>query len=295
MLREAREHGRYEEEGWRVRKDGSRFWADIVVTALRTPSGELWGFAKVTRDLTVRHAAEAERLRRVQAEEAVRLRDEFLSIAAHELKTPLAVLHMQLHCIPRSHPVLDPRLARKLSRATRSADRLDSLMTELLDSARLATRHFELKREPFPLADAVREVVEGFREQALEAGCRVTLTVEVRAQGLWDRIRVEQVVTNLLSNALKYGAATAVEVRVAAEGPEAVLTVEDGGPGIPEDALSRVFGRFERAVPARHDGGLGLGLYVSREIVTAHGGSIAAQNVPGRGARFTVRLPLAAP
>jgi signal transduction histidine kinase len=97
---------------------------------------------------------------------------------------------------------------------------------------------------------------------------------------------------NLLSNALKYGAAAPVEVRVAAEGSEAVLTVEDGGPGIPEDALSRIFGRFERAVPARHYGGLGLGLYVSREIVTAHGGSIAAQNVPGRGARFTVRLPL---
>jgi PAS domain S-box-containing protein len=292
VLREARERGRYEEEGWRIRKDGSRFWADVVLTALLTPSGELWGFVKITRDLTARHAAEAERLRRAQAEEAVRLRDEFLSIASHELKTPLTALQLQLQSIPRSSPDLDPRLARKLSRVTRTAERLDTLMSYLLDSSRLATAQFELKRERFALADAVREVVARFRERAIEAGCPVTLSVEAPAPGSWDRVRVEQVVTNLLSNAIKYGAATPVAVRVGVDDQEAVLAVEDRGPGIPEDALPRVFGRFERAASARHYGGLGLGLYVSREIVSAHGGSIAAQNVPGGGARFVVRLPL---
>jgi PAS domain S-box-containing protein len=293
LLQAARERGRHEQEGWRVRKDGSRFWADIVVTALHTPSGELWGFVKVTRDLTARHAAEADRLRRAQAEEAVRLRDEFLSIASHELKTPLTALHMELHSIPRSFPELDPRLARKVDRATRSADRLGTLMSDLLESSRLATQHYQLDRQPFLLAEAVRDVLEHFAEPAVEAGCRVTLRVESAAQGVWDRSRLQQVVTNLLSNAIKYGAGAPVEVRVAVDGTEAVLTVEDGGPGIPDDALSRIFDRFERAVPVRHYGGLGLGLYVSREIVAAHGGSIAAQNVPGGGARFTVRLPLA--
>jgi len=292
-LREASARGRYEDEGWRVRKDGSRFWADVIITALRSPSGELRGFAKVTRDLTERREAEAERLRLGQAEEAVRLRDEFLSIAAHELRTPLAALHLQLQSIHRSVPDLDPRVARRIARATLSAERLGELMAALLDSSRLATHRFELKREPLLLADAVREVAERFREPAKLAGCALTVAIEGKARGVWDRVRVEQVVTNLLSNAIKYGAATPVLVRVAREHGDAVLTVEDRGPGIPDEALSRIFGRFERAASIQHYGGMGLGLYVSREIVSAHGGSIAAQNLTGGGARFTVRLPLA--
>jgi signal transduction histidine kinase len=225
----------------------------------------------------------------------VRLRDEFLSIAAHELRTPLAALHLQLQSIHRSFPSLDPMVARKVARATLSAERLGELMAALLDSSRLATRGFELQRQPFLLAEAVREVAERFREPAALARCALTIVIVGAARGVWDRLRVEQVVTNLLSNAIKYGAGTPVLVRVAVERGDALLTVEDRGPGIPDDALSRIFGQFERATSVRHYGGMGLGLYVSREIVSAHGGSIAAQNLPGGGARFLVRLPLAAP
>jgi PAS domain S-box-containing protein len=294
-LRLAGEHGRYQDEGWRIRKDGTRFWADVVITALRTPSGELSGFTKVTRDLTERREAEAERLRLAHAEEAVRLRDEFLSIAAHELNTPLASLHLQLQGLLRLGSELDPRVARKAGRALRSSLRLGELVADLLDSSQLATRHLELRREPFALADAVRQVADRLREPAAAAGCVLTVSIDDEAPGVWDRLRVEQVVTNLLANAVKYAAATPIRLRVGREAGEAVLSVEDRGPGIPEEALTRIFGRFERAVPVHHYGGLGLGLYVSREIVSAHGGSIAAQNLPGGGARFTVRLPPAPP
>jgi hypothetical protein len=284
--------GRLEDEGWRIRKDGTRFWANVVLTAMRDAEGRLEGFAKVTRDLTERRAAEADRLRLAQAEEAVRLRDEFLSIAAHELKTPLTALNLNLHSLRRTVQHLDPRAATRVTQAVRSSERLSELVAMLLDSTRLASNGFELVREPFLLADAVRDVLDAFLPAATQAGCALTLSVEGEARGVWDRRRIEQVVGNLVSNALRHGASTPVHVRVTVEQGEAVVAVEDQGPGLGPEVLARVFGRYERASSPRHHGGLGLGLYVSRGIVAAHGGSIEARNRPGGGACFTVRLPL---
>jgi PAS domain S-box-containing protein len=293
VLSEAMRVGRWEDEGWRIRKDGSRFWANVVITAVHDATGRLHGFAKVTRDLTERRSAEAERLRLVQAEEAVRLRDEFLSVASHELRTPLTTLRLELEGLAARSAGFEPRDGNRLKRAARSAERLSALVEALLDVSRISVGQLVLVRSRFDLADVVREVAGAVADAGARLGSPLHLSAE-SMPGEWDRIRVEQVLMNLLGNALKYGAGAPVAVGLHRDHEHAVLEVTDGGPGIPEDALARIFGRFERAVSHHHYGGLGLGLYVSREIVEAHGGSISAENVPGGGARLVVRLPLEA-
>jgi PAS domain S-box-containing protein len=283
--------GKFEEEGWRLRKDGTRFWASVVIEPVRDLEGTLIGFAKVTRDLTEKRNADEERLRLAQAQEAVRMRDEFLSIASHELKTPLSAIQLQLQSLLQGPQVLDGKLRGKLERAYKGGERLTELVETLLDVSRLATGKFSLSRRELDLARCVEEVVERFREQAARDGCELILHLDEPVSGEWDPLRVEQVVTNLLSNALKYAAGTPVELTVKAEGGIAVLTVSDRGPGIPESEWGRIFGRFERAASMRHYGGLGLGLYVARQLVEAHGGSISVGAVEPHGARFVVTLP----
>ncbi|SEU24486.1 sensor histidine kinase [Stigmatella erecta] len=291
LLREATAHGRVEDEGWRVRKDGTCFWANVIITAMRDEHGTLLGFSKVTRDLTPHKRMEQERLQLAQSEEAIRLRDEFLSIAAHELKTPLTALHLQLQGLRKQVEALDQKIALKLGLALRSTGRLSGLVETLLDVSRISTGRLTLHPERFELTAAVRELAERLREAASTAQCQLLLREEGPIEGTWDRLRIEQVVTNLLANAFKYAADCQVEIAMAREGAEAILIITDTGPGLPAQDIPRLFNRFERAVPMSHYGGLGLGLYVCREIVTAHGGTISAANAPGGGARFTIRLP----
>ncbi|MFL5347837.1 MAG: PAS domain S-box protein [Hyalangium sp.] len=291
-LEVALREGRFEEEGWRLRKDGSRFWASVVLTSLHDSVGHHIGFAKVTRDLTDRRRMEEERLRLAHAEESVRLRDEFLSIASHELKTPLTALQLQLHSLRERLEKLDSKLAGKLDRASRSSERLGDLVESLLDVSRIATGRFDLQPQRFDLAEAVREICERIRDVATKAGCELILQADQPLMGTWDRLRLEQVLNNLLSNAIKYAAETPIRVSLAQEGETAVLEVSDKGPGIAEAAFSRIFDRFERAAEIRHHGGLGLGLYVVREIVKAHNGMVTVRNLPEGGACFTVRLPI---
>jgi PAS domain S-box-containing protein len=287
----ATNEGRFEEEGWRIRKDGTRFWANVVITPLRDPAGHLIGFAKVTRDLTQRRRMDEERLLLAQAEESIRLRDEFLSIASHELKTPLTALQLQLQNLQRKVTAWDESLGPRIGRAVRSGQRLADLIEALLDVSRIATGRFELRRECFDLGAAARDVLERLQDAAIKDGCSVTLDAAPGLVGSWDRLRVEQVVTNLLSNAIKYGAGSPVTVSVREDGREAVVEVADHGPGVPEKDLNRIFGRFERASSMRNYGGLGLGLYVARQIIEAHGGTVSARNLPEGGAAFSIRLP----
>jgi PAS domain S-box-containing protein len=290
-LKIAARDGRFEDEGWRLRKDGSRFWANVVITALRDSSGRLLGFAKVTRDLTDRRRLEEERLGRAKAEEALRLRDEFLSIASHELGTPLTALQLQLQGILYKIGTTDGEVGKQLQRASRSADRLAGLVATLLDVSRIATGRFELHLERFDLSQLAREVVEGLQDAALAAECELRLNTDHPLVGMWDRLRVEQMLSNLLSNAFKYAAGSPVSLSVLLQGDDAVVEVRDGGPGISEQNLHRIFDRFERAHPSRQYGGMGLGLYVTRQIAEAHGGAVVARNLPEGGACFTVRLP----
>jgi PAS domain S-box-containing protein len=287
--------GRFEEEGWRVRKDGSRFWANVVLTPIRDTSDRMVGFAKVTRDLTERRKTEEERLRLAQAREAIRLRDEFLSIASHELRTPLAALLLLLRKMGQNAPAMGARMAKDVERAQRVGARLGQLVDALLDVSRIATGELTLNIEGFDLREAAREVTDRLRESAAAAKCDLSLDAPTALPGQWDRLRIEQVLMNLISNSFKYAAGRPVRVSAARDGDSAVLQVRDHGPGIPEAELPRIFERFERAASARHYGGIGLGLYVARQIAHAHGGTIVASNMESGGACFSVRLPMKSP
>ncbi|HEX6766625.1 MAG TPA: PAS domain S-box protein, partial [Polyangiaceae bacterium] len=226
----AAREGRYEDEAWRVRKDGSRFWANVVINAVHDTTGNLIGFTKVTRDLTERKKSEEERVRLAQAQEAVRMRDEFLSIASHELKTPLAALHLQLEGILHRKDPLDEKLTKKIEKANRSSERLGHLVESLLDVSRIAAGGMTLAAESFDLVDAARDVMERVREAALNAHSTLSLEAAEPVPGRWDRLRVEQVLTNLLSNAFRYAPGAPVAVMVAKDRYDAVLEVRDEGP-----------------------------------------------------------------
>lgn len=291
LLERATIEGRVEHEGWRVRKDGTRFWADVVLTTVRDAAGRLVGFAKVTRDLTDRRKLEEERLRSTQALEAVRVREDFLSVAAHELRTPLSALLLQLEATRERLGTRDVDTQRRLQRAIGSGHRLADLIQALLDVSRVSTGNLDLQLERCDLRDAAGDVLERLREAAVRAGCCLTLASRGSVEGMWDRMRLEQVLTNLVWNAVKYARGTGIEVCLEGGDGEVTIEVADRGPGIPPDALPRLFERFARGDPMPHDGGLGLGLYLAREITAAHGGTITARNRDGGGASFIVRLP----
>jgi hypothetical protein len=230
----------------------------------------------------------------LEAQRAIEARDEFLAIASHELKTPIMTLCLQLQAARHTaQGVAAAKLTGNIDSALRVSKRLASLTETLLDVSRITAGRFTLYREDFDASAVTRDVIGQLREDAMHAGCEVTLRANAPVNGHWDKVAVAQTVTNLLSNAIKYGRGTPIDISVQGEHPDLVITVSDQGPGIPESDLPRIFGRFERAATTRHyRTGLGLGLYVAREIALAHGGTLDAENLPERGARFTLRLPL---
>jgi PAS domain S-box-containing protein len=287
--------GRYEDEGIRVRKDGSQFWANVVITALRGPKGDLRGFSKIIRDISQRKQAEEERLRLFRAQEAVRARDEFLSIASHELKTPIAALKLQAQAIQRAtrkagnEPV--PSTGPRIEAMLRQAERLTRLIEGLLDITRITSGRFSLRREEVDLAEVVREAAARWSDPLAKAHCELRLSIEGPQIGSWDHARLEQIAEHLLANAVKYGAGKPVDVMVEGDEARARLVVRDQGIGIDTRDLERIFERFERAVSSRHYGGFGLGLWIVRQIVEAHGGQIKVVSQPGQGSTFEILLP----
>ncbi len=229
-----------------------------------------------------------------KAQEAVSLRDDFLSVAGHELRTPLTSLQIQVSMQERLGKDLPggERLVRGAEVIGRQVRRLGKLVDQLLDVSRLDAGRLVLEREPFDLSELAGEVVARFQPEAARAGCVLAGPGREGPAGSWDRGRLDQVLTNLVANAVKYGAGKPIEVQVRAEGGRAVVEVRDGGIGISPEELPRLFGRFERAAPGRNYGGLGLGLWISRQIVELHGGRIRVDSEPGRGSTFTVELPL---
>jgi PAS domain S-box-containing protein len=290
----ALERGQFEDEGWRVRKDGSQFWANVLITPLYAPDGTHLGYSKVTRDLTERRKWEEDRLKLAQANEAVRLRDEFLFVASHELRTPLMALQLQLDMLLGQRDAFDEKLAVKLDRASRNAERLAELMATLLDVGRIASGSLSLSRDEVDLSSLVADSIERLTESAQAAKCEMVAEIEPGIIGRWDSLRISQVITNLLANAYKYAGGYRVYVTVRRDGDTAVVTVRDHGPGIAPEHRVRIFDRFERAASPTL-GGLGLGLYVAHQIVSAHGGTIGVTGADGGGARFEIRLPLNKP
>jgi signal transduction histidine kinase len=229
--------------------------------------------------------------------EAVRARDEFLSVASHELKTPLTSLGLRLGQLSRlaargdDDPVSREVLARATAVMERQVVTLTKLVASLLDVTKIASGRLALQLEQTPVGEAVREVLEQLGDELAAARCPVRLEGDLDATVNADRVRLEQVLLNLLSNVVKYAPGAPVVVRIARSPRALTIEVEDSGPGIAPEDQERIFTRFERAVESDHVSGLGLGLFIAREIAHAHGGELTVASEPGRGARFTLRLP----
>jgi signal transduction histidine kinase len=241
-------------------------------------------------------AAAAERADAVQA------REDFISIASHELRTPLTPLTLQLDRLRRMlnrNELGVPEVGKLQASLERQTTRLTTLVEILLDITRLRTGPMKLKRERVDLSALARETVEGLADQLRQARSEVQLETAGPIEGLWDRVRLQQAITNLLTNAIKYGEGKPIEVKVARDdaGQWAHIVIKDHGPGIQKRDQVRLFKRFERLPSAAGNagGGLGLGLYITREIIEAHGGTVKVDSRPGAGAIFTCALPLAPP
>jgi signal transduction histidine kinase len=255
---------------------------------------------------TLRLALAGLRRRSAQQEEALaglrralQIRDEFLAMASHELRTPITTLGLQteglLHLagrVPaRTGEDAEERLRRRLGAIRNQVLRLDRLVEQLLDVSRILEGRLDLRAEAVDLFLVAREVVDLLREPAGRAGSSVDLRGSAGLLGQWDQFRLEQVATNLLSNAIKFGAGLPIIVEVDGDTERARLVVRDGGQGIPPDEQQLIFERFERATNVRRQPGLGLGLWISKRIVDALGGSISVESQPGAGSVFAVELP----
>ena len=230
---------------------------------------------------------------------AIGARDEFISIASHELKTPLTALKLRLASAIKAQERSGPRdaasedkLGRALVASAMTTDRLVSLVEDLLDVSRLTAGRLVLRFERVPLDDLVRDVTGRLREQANETGSLIEVSIPGPVLGSWDRTRIEQVVTNLLTNAIKYGAGKPIALSAYAGDGWARLQVKDQGQGISRADQSRIFQPFERVATTTRVGGLGLGLYIGKQIAEAHGGTLTVDSAPGQGATFTLDLPL---
>jgi PAS domain S-box-containing protein len=306
-LAEATRTGRFEDEGWRLRKDGSRFWANVVITALRDAQQRLRGFLKITRDLTERKEGE-EALRRAYGELDERVRErtaelarldlhknQFLAMLGHELRNPLAPIRTALEILKR--PDLGERDATRARQVIeRQVDQLVHLVDDLLDVSRILHGKVELRRERLDLTAAVARAVET-AQPVLDAHGH-SLQVELPPKPLWvdgDLVRLAQVLTNLLSNAAKFTAQPdRIELRVRREGDQALVSVRDRGVGIAPELLPRIFDYFVQGDGGleRMRGGLGIGLTLVDHLVRMHDGSVSiASEGSGKGTEVTIRLP----
>lgn len=243
-----------------------------------------------------------------ESQEALKTRDEFLMIASHELKTPLTPLKLQLQSIERvlkkcsdgsnlspdfsSEHFTSEKLKKMIDMSNRMVKRFTILIEDLLDVSRINAGKFLLRTEEFDFVKLLNEVADRFAGELAKNHCELSLVTPDQLEGEWDASRMEQVLVNLLSNSMRYGAGKPIEVKLERFEFEVLLSVKDYGIGISEKDQSRIFQRFERASPSSHYGGLGLGLFITSQIMELHGGSITVKSEPGRGSLFQAKFPL---
>jgi PAS domain S-box-containing protein len=275
-----------------VRPDDTQIWVNETLSSVIGADGRPEHSVLVVQDITDRKRAEEE------LREAIQARDEFLSIASHELRTPVTALELNLTSIlpmvrsRRAGDDVPDKLAGKVERAARQVDRLAALINSLLDVTRITAGRLSLCPVDVDLAELVRSVVTRFREVIERSESALVLRTDEAMPGRWDAMALETVAGNLLSNAIKFGRGRPIEIEVGRDDGAARLVVVDHGIGIAPEQQSRIFERFERAVSSRHYGGFGIGLWVARHLVEAHGGSIQVVSSQGEGSQFTVRLPM---
>lgn len=290
-LQLAAENGSIEYEGWRLRKDGSQFWAQVVLTALRDGSGRLTGYAKVTRDMT------AKQLERQRLLELERSKSTFLNLVAHELRSPLTVLRGYLSLFRDADPATLQTLAqRSLPALEAKTVEMTRLVDQMVEVARLEEGSMELRAERFDVVGTVQRAVEAARALA-EGGHEIAVQPfagELNVVG--DEERLNIILSNLLSNAVKYSPERAdVTVTVARDGKMGIVRVADHGVGIPAEDRSRLFSPFTRVArkDLRYVAGTGMGLYLSRELARRQGGDLVLARSEPDGSEFVVTLPLA--
>lgn len=291
--------GRFEEEGWRVRKDGSRFWASVVITALRDERGTLVGFAKVTRDLTERKIAEQQRLedaRRVAiSEEANRAKAGFLAAMSHELRTPLNAIagYTDLLLTGVGGPVSEQHRD-YLDRIRGSQQHLLSIINDILNFSRIEAGQLEYRVEPVSLRGVINAVVPMIEPQALAKSIAIERHDGADAVASADHAKVEQILLNLLSNAVKFTPAGGhIDVGCASRDGRVTLSVTDNGVGIAAEDLGAIFQPFVqvgRSLTSPHEG-TGLGLAISSDLAAGMGGRLDVESTLGKGSVFTLTLP----
>lgn len=269
-----------------TRRSGT--WQVLENASLAQAKDELQRLNRVLEQRVEERTAELRR--------AVAARDEFLSVASHELKTPITSLQLYVQGMVRAQSngtLAAEQLSARLQRVRDQCGRLDKLVNNLLDVSRAGASTLLMHRERFDLAALVADTTERFAEEFGRARCEVSVHAEDPIMGEWDRMRLEQVFTNLFQNAARYAPGSTVDIRVIQEEGRALVTVRDTGPGIPEREHARIFERFTQAEgPRAFAGGFGLGLWLVKQVVEAHGGTVTLTSKPGAGAAFHVSLPL---
>ncbi|HEX8536878.1 MAG TPA: ATP-binding protein [Cystobacter sp.] len=236
-----------------------------------------------------------------KAQEALKARDEFLSMASHDLRSPLTSLRLQLQAVRRDlqpgdkGPCAPEKLVSRVESMERQTDRMLRMMDALLDISQMTAGRLELKRQKLDLVELVRGALGSLDEELRQSGMQVRVHAEGQVEGMWDRLRLEQVVDNLLSNAVKYGKGQPVDLTVCRDDTTAKLVVRDQGVGIAPEDQERLFERFERVRLDRDITGYGVGLWIVRRVVEAHGGRVFVESRLGEGASFTVLLPTRGP
>lgn len=290
-----------------VKKDGTVF--DIVVSgfAMMDENGTMTRSLAVSTDVTERNKIEAERDRlllqeraaRIEAQKSVKVRDDFISILSHELRTPITPLKIYLRALSRfiktTKPTVTPKMDRFLETLIRSENELDhlaKLIEDLLDVSRINIGEMVLQPENVDLTKLVAETIQRHKLDLERKGYDVHFDAEVSVIGNWDPTRIRQMVSNLLSNAMKYGLGKPIDIKVEKVETKAKLVIRDRGIGIQKENQAKIFERFERLAPIENFGGLGLGLYIVQGIVSRHGGSIQVESELGNGSTFIVELPL---
>jgi PAS domain S-box-containing protein len=306
LLVRAETEGAVSHSGWRVRKDGTTFWGDVTITALRDDTGELVGFAKVTRDRTQVHEQEEalgralarERQAAVELEQLHRSRTRFLASIVHDLSTPIAVVRssVQLAMDGQGSATASRSLGRLLAAARRSADELERLRSQLQEFSRLEAGAVELDLETIAVADLVQQLASDLNE-VFEA--RIAVEIDPSLQVVADGLALRRILTNLLANAARYsppGRPICVRTAPASTPDRVAIGVSDEGPGIRPADRSRVFQEFwSGRGGTRPEPGLGLGLSIARGYVAEHGGELWIDSTEGRGTTFWFTLPRAEP
>jgi PAS domain S-box-containing protein len=299
-LKVATRQGRFEDEGWRIRKDGLPFWANVVITAVRDDDGTLVGFAKVTRDLTERRAAQekaiADARHLAQAEAANSTKSEFLAAMSHELRTPLNAIggYAELLSLGLGGPVT-PEQMEYLERIRKSQQHLLGIISDLLNFSRIEAGHLNYDIDLISLGKVIESVTLMVKPPAAAKGIELRIVSPAReCIAVGDRVRVDQILLNLLSNAIKYTTRGGrITIKCTASAKTASITVTDTGRGVPREKQESIFEPFVqlgRSLGSAHEG-MGLGLAISRDLARAMRGDLTVSSEVGKGSSFTLTLP----